>query len=253
MRLCLALTLLLACLSAAAGYEVGDMVVVIHDADVKVDYRIVDKVTAGTTLKIEAVEDDRVQVNDGSPGWINANDVVLQDKAIAHFDAAIAKNPNDAVAYRARGRVWQNRKEHDRAVAEYDEAVRLDPKDAWARALRGEAWYSKQEFKKSLADFDEALKLDPELAWAYSARGDVWARQGEYDKAIADFSDALQLDPHQVWALRVASGNALVQKGRILSCHFRSERSLAAQPGRRLGARGPRNGLADERRPCQGR
>ena len=163
MRSCLAFTLLLSCASAAAGFEVGQMVVVVRDVEVKVDYRIVDKVIAGTALKIQALEEDRVQVNDGSPGWIGAADVVLQDKAIDHFNEAIAKDSKNATAYRARGRVWQQRKEHDRAIADYDQALRLDPKNAWAYALRGEAWNSKQEAKKARGRFRRSTAARPRV------------------------------------------------------------------------------------------
>ncbi len=251
MRLCVAFTLLLTGVSAAAAFEVGDMVVAIHDVEVKVDYRIVDKVTAGATLKIEALDGDRVQVNDGSPGWINTSDVVPQAKAIGHFDDTISKNPKDATAYRARGRVWQDRKEHDRAIADYDEALRLDPKNAWAYALRGEAWNSKQQTKQALADFDEALQLDPDLAWAYSARGDVFAKQGDYDNAIADFSEALQIDPHQAQVFE-SRGNAWFKKGEYYRAIYDLNEVLQRNPDDASAQRSSWDCLVHERRLRQG-
>jgi len=105
MRLCFVL-LLLGCASAAAGYEVDERVVVIHDAAVKLDDQIIGKVTLGETLKIEAVEGDQLKIFGSISGWIGAGNVIAQSQAMAHFDQRIAANPQDSDALRARGQLW---------------------------------------------------------------------------------------------------------------------------------------------------
>src|SRR5215469_11962487 len=46
-----------------------------------------------------------------------------------------------AVVYRNRGKAWRDKGDPDRAIADYNEAIQRDPNDALPYDGRGNAWY----------------------------------------------------------------------------------------------------------------
>jgi tetratricopeptide (TPR) repeat protein len=125
--------------------------------------------------------------------WAKLKDA---DRAIADFTAAIQLDPKYAWAYESRGRVWAELGDHDRAVADYSEALRLDPGDVVALQGRGLSWVATGFHDGAITDLTEALRLDPNRARAYSARGSAWTAKKEYGRALDDFDAALRLDPN---------------------------------------------------------
>ena len=61
--------------SAALGFEIGETVVVVHDADLKVETRQVATVSAGLRLKVSAINGKWLWVSNGRPGWIDSRHV----------------------------------------------------------------------------------------------------------------------------------------------------------------------------------
>ena len=50
-------------------------------------------------------------------------------KAMADFNDSIRLDPQNAVAYYARGYAWHQRGQHEKAIADYNEAITVNPKD----------------------------------------------------------------------------------------------------------------------------
>jgi len=90
---------------------------------------------------------------------------------------------------------------YDDAIAHYDEAIALDPDFAVAYALRGDAYKNKGEFDHALVDFTKAIKLNPKLVLAYNNRGHTYEMKGGREQAIADFRKALAIVPSQQQAI----------------------------------------------------
>ncbi|CCE06579.1 conserved hypothetical protein [Bradyrhizobium sp. STM 3843] len=124
------------------------------------------------------------------------------DRAIADFDAAIRLWPDNAQAYRYRGRVWSRKGDLDRAIADLDVAIRLDPKNPGLLHDRGLIRQQRGEFDEALVDLDHAVRMSFSDAEIYSDRAAVWLAKGSYDRALADLDQALKLNPQLLSAVR---------------------------------------------------
>src|SRR4051794_34857186 len=89
------------------------------------------------------------------------------EAALADFSTEIALSPRFDMAWRRRGQVRLDMRDHDRALADLDEAVRLSPRYFGALSDRGAAWLGKKDARRALADLDEAIRLGPKYAPAY--------------------------------------------------------------------------------------
>ena len=118
----------------------------------------------------------------------------------AELDAAIRLDPENAVAYDARGSAAYNRGEFDKAIADWTEAIRLNPEVADLHDNRGLAYVRNGKYDRAIADFTEAIRLDPKLATAYNNRGFVYQNMKQLDQAVADYSETIRLDPDAVMA-----------------------------------------------------
>ena len=112
------------------------------------------------------------------------------DRAIADFDEAIRRNPQDDHAFNQRGLTWSFNGDNDRAIADYSEAIRLNPQLGSAFKNRAIAWSEKGENDRAIADFDEAIRLNPQEAVHFYLRAGEWSTKGEKDRAIADLDEA---------------------------------------------------------------
>jgi tetratricopeptide (TPR) repeat protein len=122
------------------------------------------------------------------------------DQAIADYDAAIQKDPNNAVAWHWRGYLYEEKKDWDRAIVDLNQAIRLDPNYAKAYLNRGTAYYYKKDNDRAIADYTQAIRLDPNYAMAYYGRGFAYWEKGDNDRAIADYTQVIRLDPNYVFA-----------------------------------------------------
>ena len=137
-------------LPALAEYQPGNIVVVVKEAELKVDTRSVGTVDPGFSLSVQRIDGEWLWVGEGVPGWLKASNVVPLADAIAHFTAAIEREPFDARLYAARARVWTAQKNYDRAIADFNEAIRRDPREATYYGGRGWAELRKRDFNRAL-------------------------------------------------------------------------------------------------------
>ena len=117
------------------------------------------------------------------------------DKAIATFDRVLARSSGRtvrahvgrAVALRLVGRV-------DEALDDLNAAVALDPQDALAYHERGATLASLGRDGEALRDLDRAIGIAPS-AKALTDRGGVHSELGRHAEAIADLRRAIELQP----------------------------------------------------------
>ncbi len=106
-------------------------------------------------------------------------------------------DPNRIDACRARGDLWQKRKNYEKAIADYSRLLRLSPHDCHAYFERAFCRFQKKEYEKAISDLDEVLSRHPEWFSAYEGRGHAWSRLRAYDKAEDDFTESIRLQDQE--------------------------------------------------------
>jgi tetratricopeptide (TPR) repeat protein len=178
----------------AAAFDAGDKVVLLRPIEMKTITGSTVALTPGTTFTIQAVEGENLKVAAGRVGWVEPSAVIAAARADSHFSDLISKDPQDAGAQRARGKIRFEKGDHDRGIADFDASLKLEP-NSEALTLRGFAWKRKGDAEKAMANFDEAIKLNPKEALAWRVRGATWAGKEDYKKAVAEYSESIRLDP----------------------------------------------------------
>ena len=163
-------------------------------------------------LQREFVEADKIFMSNVKLEEGNRAVLINSDEAYAQayraWSEAIELNPNNALAYEARGYycVYYT-KDYAQAIADYTRAIELDPNNADNYHFRGVSFLESGDVDSAKSDFEQALKLNPkmsqslgELAFIYSSRDPI--------KAI-DFAErALAVDERN-WRALYSRGMSL--------------------------------------------
>jgi tetratricopeptide (TPR) repeat protein len=181
--------------SAASAQSIGDTSVVIRAVTMQPIAGKVYPLSAGTTVTILKVEDQSLFVASNKHGRIEKSSVIPLAEALPHFTKLIERNPNDAVALFARGKLRFTQGQLDEAMADFDASLKIDPRNSEALTLRGFSWKRKGDKQRAMADFDRAIEVDPQNFLAWRVRGATWASKGDYEKAIAHYTESLRIDP----------------------------------------------------------
>jgi tetratricopeptide (TPR) repeat protein len=121
------------------------------------------------------------------------------DRALASYDEAIKRSPQEPRAFFERGVLLAARKRaYDRAIIDFNRVLQLAPGDVDALIRRGDAYGQMGDFGHALADLDRAVDLAPDYAQAYIFRGITNSRRHENELAAADFDNALKIDPRNI-------------------------------------------------------
>lgn len=135
------------------------------------------------------------------------------DGALKDLDQAIRLDPTLAAAYNNRGTIRTNRNEYERALEDYSAAARLKPGFMLFHYNRGRMLGQLKRWDESIAAFDEAMRLSPSPNIpCLLTRGHAWNQKGETEKAIADFSKVVELDAKNREAY-VSRATALLNRG----------------------------------------
>jgi TolB-like protein/Flp pilus assembly protein TadD len=101
------------------------------------------------------------------------------DAAVAHFQTAHERAPNDAHALTAMGLVKRRQGHIEESIAVQQEAARLDPlnEDTWANM--GRAYRGLRRFDEARSMFDRAHAIAPNDLELESSRAETYAAQGD--------------------------------------------------------------------------
>ena len=135
-----------------------------------------------------------------------------RDQELTALDIAVARRPDDATTYLARGKVHFAMREDNQAISDLDVVLRLDPDNAGVHLLRGIVFGYMKRYDLAIADTSDAIRLDPGNAMAHYYRGLAYGEQDAFDHAIADLSEVVRLSPGYVDAYR-ARGDTYRYKG----------------------------------------
>lgn len=117
---------------------------------------------------------------------------VTPEEAIAIYSAALAANPDDALAYFNRGNAHYNAEQLEEAIDDYRQAARLDPALVEAHSQRGYALFGLGNIKAALDAFSTYVKLAPDdplghnnQAFLYLVEGRTSRAEGAWRRATA--------------------------------------------------------------------
>ena len=117
------------------------------------------------------------------------------EHAIADFDEALRLDPNVAVIHFGRGAAHQRRGDPSQAVSDYNRSLELEPGNAETYYNRGVAYTSLTEYREAISDFDQSLRLKPDDYETHYARANARGMNGDYDLAISNFDRVIELNP----------------------------------------------------------
>ncbi len=201
-RICTVLVLTAAAWSLSsrisAAIEIGDVVLVKDNTDLRVPGAKTGAVTVGDYLIVEKTQDKWLWVKpdaNGKPGWIDSASVVAHEKAMDYFSGRINKNSRDAAAFAGRAKMLQASFEWEKALADFSKAIELGFKSADIYCQRGMLSAMNEKLEEALSDFEQALRLDRNHEETFGYRGLIWLEKGQYGKALADLKQAHALKP----------------------------------------------------------
>jgi len=141
-----------------SSYKAGDFVVVIRQAELKVENKAVDTVEPGVLMGVDQVNGDWLWVTKDKAGWLSSANVMPAEKSVEYFTAAIRRNPADARLFARRGVARALNHDYPAALKDYHEAIRLKPAEAVYYGDRGCFYMAIGDFDRAIADFAEEIK-----------------------------------------------------------------------------------------------
>jgi len=160
-------------------------------------------------------------------------------EALASYDRVIAIEPRLAEPHDNRGLVLQRLQRYGEAVEAHGAAIARNPRFALAYLRRAMALREFGRFREALRDAEQAVALQPDSPLVHNGRGVLRDDLGDAEAAIEDFRVALRLAPGFAEA-RNNLGNALHALGRYQEALVEFDAAIAARPGypEALGNRG---------------
>jgi tetratricopeptide (TPR) repeat protein len=115
--------------------------------------------------------------------------------ALAYFKIAIAKNPNNWRAFRAKGNTERKLKKYQDAISSYSSALLINRNDTSSYKGRAESKRMNGDYENSLEDYTIALDWDPRDVDIRFGRGSTYYGLKKYIASIEDFTLCIKSDP----------------------------------------------------------
>jgi len=147
----------------------------------------------------------------------------MHQKAIDHFDMALAIKEDFPPAWLNRGNAFTAAEQFDEAVESYKNGLKHAPEDIPTLHNLGSAYLELEKFRDAIRYFSLALKFQPENVESLFGRGCCYDELGQSDKALADFNRALSFDGDDaaIWYAKAdAEYNLGLIKSSLLSYHI---------------------------------
>ena len=114
--------------------------------------------------------------------------------AEAQFRAALARNPDHALARRSLGLVLRQKEDAAAAVVELRRAVALLPDDAQGHHLLATVLLKLGDLPEATTELREATRLDPSLIEARVMLAQTLAKSGQKDEALKEQAEVRRLN-----------------------------------------------------------
>jgi tetratricopeptide (TPR) repeat protein len=109
------------------------------------------------------------------------------------LDEILTVDPEDRLAWLARGSVYLKMGNTENAIGDFSKAIEINSNNPKAHHLRGLAREMAGENDQALADFGKAIDIDPEYGAAYYSRATLLTKMGREDDAAEDMKTVTHL------------------------------------------------------------
>ncbi len=117
------------------------------------------------------------------------------ERALAHYDRALARSPRDPELYQRRAQARQEQGDRAGALADLDRAVEHAPGMWLPLRERAALCLRLGAFARARADYTRALALRPDDPLCYEGRIYAAVQQRDYAAALADYAELIRLEP----------------------------------------------------------
>ena len=115
--------------------------------------------------------------------------------ALAHFDYAVALQPESMFGYHYRALVYHDAKRFDEAIRDHQRALLLDPNSVFTCLNLANTFAELDRFQEALEFYNYVLELSPSYAMAYNNRGNLYLDHGFIQEALQDYASAAEIEP----------------------------------------------------------
>ena len=115
--------------------------------------------------------------------------------AIDYFQAALDKDPKNAVIQNKMGIAEMQLMRYNNAIKYFKSSIKTDRTYADAYNNLGVTYYLQKNPKKAIKEYEKAIKIRPDSAAYYGNLGAAYFGKKEPEKAMAAYIKALELDP----------------------------------------------------------
>ncbi|WP_207431424.1 tetratricopeptide repeat protein [Sabulibacter ruber] len=115
--------------------------------------------------------------------------------AVSTLNKLAQRYPNDKYVHLINGQYAYTQHNTDKAIEHFNKAVALDPNFGAAYNLLGYAYTEKEDYAKAEEAFRNYIKAAPEEANPYDSMGDLLTKRGKHQEAIQNYKKAALLDP----------------------------------------------------------
>ena len=160
-------------------------------------------------------------------------------EALGIVEKKLEKNPQDTLAWQARGAALYYLGSEQEANQSFEKAIEIYDQDIQKDSKNGTAWWYKaenlanlQRFEEALNAYEKVIELDhPRKVDALSTKGGILMQYGRLEESISALDKATELDPNHIMSW-ITKGQALKEMGR------NAESEAATAKARELGYKG---------------
>lgn len=152
------------------------------------------------------------------------------EEAIALYQDALARNPNNAVAHSNLGTAYAAAGRLDEAIEQHRTALELAPQDAEGHFNLANALVSNGEHDEAIEQFREALRVDASFAEAHVNMGNAFVEMGQLEDAAREYRRAGELRPDWGQAFNNL-GLLAAAEGDLEESIVQFRRAVEAEPG----------------------
>ena len=121
-------------------------------------------------------------------------------EALKAYGAAIASDPEDAVAKNGRAETLRSMGRHQEALDAYDAAIAAHPEDVVVKTGRAETLRSMGRFQEALEAYDAGIAVHAENAVAENGRAETLRSMGRHQDALEAYNAAVAAHPEDMFA-----------------------------------------------------